>query len=213
MGYDSALAPTIKRAPTSCDRPHTAVTYFVGHFPPKVPVDGPKVHRIESTVCPRRFTAFVGGTLEDRRLSLLRPVWFGPSLRQGELGAHWFQCAAIALRDDQHLAVLTGPIEGVLDRPDDRARYSLCGTAEPGTSGFEQQMCALPHSWTAARTVPFAPGTYPGEDQVRSAGQTPCRDAGQAAASDPLNYRWSYQWPTLAQWRSGQTWGVCWVPS
>ena len=37
--------------------------------------------------------------------------------------------------------------------------------------------------------------------KVRGAGQQVCKDAGHAVASDPLNYRWSYQWPTLAQWR------------
>ena len=195
-----------------CTGVHTGLTFFVGRYDASLPVDGPVVHRLESTACPRRFAAFVGGTPEDRRLSLLRTVWFTPTVDQAAAGAHWFECVAIALRDDEHLALLQGPIEGVLDRTDGRDHYALCGTAEPGSEGFQQRICAAPHSWVALRTVTFEPGPYPGVDAVRSAGQQPCQDAGADASSDPLNYRWSYQWPTLPQWR-GRTYGVCWAPA
>jgi hypothetical protein len=213
LGYDEVLAPTTDKKPVPCDGRHTAVTFFVGHYDGSLAVDGDQVHRIESTVCPRRFAAYVGGSLDTRRLSLLRTVWFTPTVEQAGLGAHWFQCVAIALQGEQHLALLNGPLSKVLDQQAGRDHYALCGTAEPGTSGFEQRICALPHSWKALRTVGFPPGRYPGVDRVRAAGQTPCRDAGRAAASDPLNYQWSYQWPTLQQWRAGQTWGTCWAPS
>jgi hypothetical protein len=213
LGYDEALAPTSDKKPAPCSGIHTAVTFFVGTYDKLLAVDGKAVHHLESTVCPRRFAAFVGGTVEDRRLSMLRTVWFTPTVEQAARGAHWFECVAIALRGDQNLARLPGPLPGVLGRTDGRAHYALCGTAQPGTDGFQQRICSAPHSWRALRTVPFRPGRYPGEDAVRSAGQQPCRDAGHAAASDPLNYKWSYQWPTLDQWRSGQTYGVCWAPS
>jgi putative regulator of septum formation len=213
IAYDDALAPTNQAKPVPCNGQHTAITFFVGHFPPELAVDGDPVHKIEATACPHRFASFVGGTLEERRLSLLRTVWFTPTVDDATLGSHWFQCVAIALQGDQELAPLAGPVQGALDRTESRDRYALCGTAEPGTAGFEQRMCALSHSWRALRTVPFPAGRYPGVDTVRGAGQTPCRDAGRAVASDPLNYRWSYQWPTLQQWQSGQTWGTCWAPS
>jgi hypothetical protein len=213
LGYDEVLAPTTDKRPAPCRGIHTAVTFFVGSYDKKLSVDGKQVHRLESTVCPRRFAAYVGGTVDDRRLSMLRVVWFTPTVEQAAKGAHWFRCVAIALRGDQHLALLRGPLQGVLGRPDGRDHYSLCGTAEPGSTGFEQRICAAPHRWKALRTVVFAPGRYPGEDKVRSAGQQPCQDAGRGAAGDPLSYQWSYQWPTLKQWRSGQTYGVCWAPS
>jgi hypothetical protein len=213
LGYTQALAPTNPARPVPCSGRHTAVTFFVGSYDPRLAVDGDQVHRIESTVCPRRFAAYVGGSLEARRLSLLRTVWFTPTADQAALGAHWFQCVAIALQGSRHLALLDGPVQGTLDQQAGQDHYALCGTAEPGTSGFQQRICALPHSWKALRTVPFPPGPYPGADQVKAAGQTPCQDAGRVAASDPLDYQWSYQWPTLQQWRAGQTWGTCWAPS
>ena len=213
LGYDEVLAPTSDKAPAPCSGIHTAVTFFVGSYPKKLAVDGTAVHQRESTVCPRRFAAFVGGTPDDRRLSMLRAVWFTPTVRQAARGAHWFECVAIALRGDQNLALLRGRLEGVLGRPETRAHYALCGTAEPGSAHFEQRICAAPHSWKALRTIGFRPGRYPGVGTVRSAGQKPCQDAGRAASGDPLNYRWSYTWPTLKQWRNGQTYGVCWAPS
>ena len=212
LGYAEALAPTSSKKPSPCAGIHTAVTYFVGSYDKSLPVDGKAVHALESTACPRRFAAYVGGTVEDRRLSMLRAVWFTPTVEQAARGAHWFQCVAIALQGDQHLAFLRGPLQQALATSDTRDHYALCGTAEPGSPGFEQRICAAPHSWRALSTVPFAAGPYPGVDRVRSAGQQPCQDAGRAAASDPLNYRWSYTWPTLQQWREGQTYGVCWAP-
>jgi hypothetical protein len=213
LGYAEVLAPTRDKKPVPCGRPHTAVGFFVGSYEKRLAVDGKQVHRLESTVCPRRFAAYVGGTLDDRRLSMLRAAWFTPTLEQAAKGAHWFECVAIAVRDDAHLALLRGPLSGVLGRSDGRDHYALCGTAEPGSTAFEQRICAAPHSWKALRTVALGPGKYPGADRVQSAGQQVCQDAGRAASSDPLNYRWSYQWPNLKQWRAGQTYGVCWAPS
>jgi hypothetical protein len=212
LSYDDALAPTSDATPVSCTGPHTAVTFFVGHLPAHEAVDGPRVHRLITTACPKRFAGFVGGSVDERRLSLLRTIWFTPTLAQAQAGARWFRCTAIVLHDSQHLAPLAGPVAGALDRDQARQRYALCGSAEPGTAGFEQRICSADHAWRALRTVDFTPGAYPGVDHVKSAGQSPCLDAAKSVAVDPLNFRWSYQWPTLQQWRAGQTYGVCWAP-
>jgi hypothetical protein len=213
LGYDEALAPSVDKLPVPCSGVHTAVTFYVGTFATSLAVDGATVHHLESTVCARRFASYVGGTLDERRLSMLRAVWFTPTVEQAAIGSHWFECTAIALRGDQNLALLRGPLQGTLGRTEGRDHYALCGTAEPGSSGFEQRICASPHSWKALRTVAFSPGPYPGESKVSSAGKQPCMDAGRAVSSDPLNYRWSYQWPSRQQWKAGQTYGVCWAPS
>jgi hypothetical protein len=213
LGYDEALAPTSDRRPSPCDRLHTAVTFYVGSYDKTLSVDSDAVHRVESTTCPRKFAEFVGGTLDERRLSMLRTVWFTPTVAQAATGAHWFECVAIALRGDQTLAFLRLPVLGALERTVSRDHYALCGTADPTSAGFEQRICSSPHSWRALRTIAFTGAKYPGQDHVRAAGQQPCQDAGRSVASDPLQYRWSYQWPSLQQWRDGQTYGVCWAPS
>lgn len=212
LGYADALAPTSARPPVPCSRTHTAVTFYVGRYSRSLPVDGPAVHALEATACPRRFATFVGGTVEARRLSMLRTIWFTPTVAQAAKGAHWFRCVAIALYGDGHLAPLIGPVRGALGATTTLGRYGLCGTAEPGTTGFQERICAAPHSWRALQTVPFPAGPYPGQSRVRAAGQQPCQDAGRAAAADPLSYRWSYQWPTAQEWRAGRTYGVCWAP-
>ena len=144
LAYADALAPTISAKPVRCTQPHTAVNFYVGRFGKDIAVDGPQVHRLVSTDCPRRFATFAGGSLEDRRLSMLRTVWFTPTNEQAGLGARWYSCVALALRDNEHLAVLSR-VAGALDTEEGRARYGLCGTAEPGTPGFEQRICSAPH--------------------------------------------------------------------
>ena len=131
--YADALAPTISTQPVPCTGPHTAVNFYVGSYAANLSVDGAAVHRLVATECPERFATFAGGTLEDRRLSLLRTVWFTPTVEQAALGARWYSCVALAIRDSRHLAVLTTRVAGALDTSDGRAHYGLCGTAEPGS--------------------------------------------------------------------------------
>ena len=88
----------------------------------------------------------------------------------------------------------------------------MCGTAEPGTPDFARVICSSEHTWRAISVVPFNGPTYPGEAEVRAAGQEPCQDAGAAAADDSLDYQWGYEWPTPEQWEAGQHYGRCWAP-
>ncbi len=161
LAYDDALAPTIRKKPVPCTERHNAVNFYVGRYDEDLAVDGATLHRIVSTACPKRFATFAGGSLEDRRLSLLRTVWFTPTVEQAALGARWYSCVALAIRDSRTLAVLTERVAGALDSADGRAHYGLCGTAEPGSAGFQQRICSAPHSWRSLRTVPFAPATTP----------------------------------------------------
>ncbi|MGI8524370.1 MAG: septum formation family protein, partial [Nocardioides sp.] len=143
LSYDQAVAPTASRHPRPCTQPHTSLTFSIGRLGKgaggrPLPVDSKAAQRQVATECPRRFAAFVGGTEEERHLSLLRTVWFTPTLHQGDKGARWFRCDVVSLARDDSLATLTGPLgvrlEGVLDRADLRDRFAICGTAQPGTS-------------------------------------------------------------------------------
>lgn len=217
LAYAVAVAPTTTAKPADCTDTHTAMTFHVGTLDTIVnghllAVDSDRVQEQVARECPRRLPGFIGGTLEARRLSMLRTVWFTPTVEESDAGADWFRCDLIALAGDGELARLTGRLAGVLGTETGRDRYAMCGTAEPGTDPFERVVCSAPHIWRALRTVPLGPGKYPGEAKVRTAGETPCEDAGRNAADDPLNFRWSYEWPTAEQWGSGQTYGFCWAP-
>ena len=218
LSYDQAVAPTADAGPVPCAGPHTSATYDVGTLDAVVgghllAVDSQHVRDQVAARCPQRFAAAVGGTQEDRALSMLRPVWFTPTVEDSDAGATWYRCDAVALAGDKRLAPLIGPIRGALDRERSRTRYAMCGTAAPGTRGFERVICSAKHSWRAVSTVPFEGERYPGARKVRAAGDEPCRAAGAAAANGALDYKWGYEWPTAAQWAAGHHYGICWVPS
>lgn len=217
LRYDDAVAPTVDRRPVPCAEEHTSQTYLVGQLDlvvggHLVAVDSERVQEQVSTTCPERLGGLVGGSLEQQRLTMLRSVWFTPTVPESDRGADWFRCDVIALARSGELAPLAVQMRGVLATEEGRDRFGMCGTAEPGTEGFQRVICSARHTWRAVGTVPFEPGDYPGEEQVRTAGEGPCQDVGRAAADDPLNFRWGYEWPTREQWESGRTWGLCWVP-
>lgn len=206
LDYGAAIADHSDAEPVSCRREHTAATFYVGDVPN--PVD-----QVGAAQCPERLDAFIGGTTEDRGLTMLRPVWFTPTPEEVDAGADWFRCDVVALAADGKLAPLTGPLAGALDEPETRDRYAMCGTAEPGSPDFDRVICSRPHTWRAISVVPFTARTYPGEAAVRDAGQDPCQAAGAAVADDSLDYRWGYEWPTAEQWAAGQRYGRCWAPA
>ncbi|MFC6286717.1 septum formation family protein [Nocardioides sp. GCM10027113] len=218
LEFDDAVAPTTGRDPVPCRSRHTAETFHVGRLETvadgtSLDLDSSRLQEQVATACPKRFGRFVGGSTEQQRLSMLRPIWFTPSEDDFGLGADWFRCDAVAVARDGELARLGGRLKGVLGSGDGRDRYGMCGTAEPGTDGFRRVICSTEHTWRAVATVPFEEGRYPGQQRVREAGEGPCEDAGREAADDPLSFRWGYEWPTRDQWRAGQTWGICWVPT
>ena len=217
LTFDEAVAPTAPAQRISCNRPHTAMTYAVGTIDALVgghllAVDSDRVQEQVAEACPARFGSFVGGSLEDQRLSMLRPVWFTPSVEESDAGASWFRCDVVALASDEELAPLTGRLAGVLDSDAGRERYGMCGTAQPGSADFSRVVCSAKHAWRAIAVVPFEAGRYPGVAEVRGAGETPCQDAGASAASGSLDYEWGYEWPSKQQWAAGQTFGRCWAP-
>jgi hypothetical protein len=217
LTYAAALAPTSSASDVPCAGEHTAQTFHVGRLDQVVDgrllaVDARRVQEQVATTCPDLLSDHVGGTEEQQRLSMLRPVWFTPTLKQSDAGADWFRCDAIAVAGESRLLPLTGPLRGVLAYEAGRARYGMCATAQPGTTGFERVACAEPHTWLALRTVPLPGPGYPGAAAAQRAGEAPCRAAGRARAQDSLSFEWGYEWPTEEQWETGQTYGICWAP-
>lgn len=218
LTFDQALAPTTPSRPVPCDRVHTTETYAVGRL--QTVVDGHQLGvqsaRIRDQVaasCPKQLPAFLHGSLADVRLSMVRPVWFTPTLEEWDTGAAWYRCDAVVIAGPQSLVRRTTSLKGALGKDETAAGLAMCGTAEPGTSGFTRVPCRSKHSWRAIQTVPLTAGPYPGEATVRAAGQATCKNAGRDVAQNALDYQWGYEWPTKDQWAAGQTYGICWAPA
>ncbi len=211
------MAPTSESRSVPCTGTHTSMTYDVGSLDPVVDghllaVDSKRVQAQAAGECPRRLSSFLGGTPDDLHLSMLRAVWFTPTVELSDAGADWFRCDVIAVASDGRLAPLSQRMSGVLGTAAGQDRYGMCGTAAPGAADFSRVICSRDHSWRAVDVVHFSGTRYPGPDAARAAGQGPCQDAGRAAASDALDFTWGYEWPTREQWANGQTYGLCWVP-
>jgi hypothetical protein len=217
MAYAQALAPTTAAGSVKCTQPHTSVTYDVGTISAVVDghllaIDSDRVQAQVAGTCPRRLPAFLGGTADDLHLSMLRSVWFTPTVEDSDAGADWFRCDVIAVAGNDSLAQLKPGMGGVLGTEAGRDQFGMCGTAQPGTEDFARVICSRAHSWRAIQVVHFSEDRYPGPAAAREAGQAPCEDAGRGAASDALDYTWGYEWPTKEQWDGGQHYGLCWVP-
>ncbi|PWN01670.1 hypothetical protein DJ010_16645 [Nocardioides silvaticus] len=217
LSFRQALAPTNSSKPTACKGRHTSETYAVGVLDTVVQghlvaVDSQHVQAQVAEACPAALADFLGGDQADLRLSMIRPVWFTPSLAQSDRGAEWYRCDVVVVAGDEVLAEPDTSLEGALDDDAVRDRYAMCGTAAPDAEDFERVICSADHSWRAIRVVPYDPGEYPGVAAAKDALETPCSDAGLDVADDPLDYRWGYEYPTKEQWEMGQTWGLCWAP-
>ena len=222
LSFDEAVAPTSEEQPVGCDKGHTSQTFAVGRLDlvtngHLLAVDSAAVQKQVAHRCPAQLASYVGATDEQLRLSLLRPVWFTPTVEQSDAGATWYRCDVIAVTGDKTVAKFDTDLKGALKKPEARSEFAMCGTAQPGTKEFGRVLCRDDHTWKAISVIDLADeakknGRYPGEDAVKAAGQDACQEAARAIASDALDYEWGYEWPTKDQWDAGQTYGRCWSP-
>ncbi len=221
LRFEQALAPTVDVPSGPCKRPHTAETFAVGTVDALVDghllaIDSELVQQRVAETCPAKLRKHVGGSVDDVRLSMLQTVWFTPTVEDADAGADWYRCDVVVVAGPDRLAEVRGSLAGALrERGSDK--YAMCGTASPDDAGFERVACGEKHSWRAVDVVDLADlagkkGGYPGRRTVTAAGQSPCEDAGAAAADDPLDYEWAYAAPDREQWEAGQTFGRCWAP-
>lgn len=219
--HDLTLAEATEPVDTGpavpCRGPHTSVTVRVGHFAPVVDghllaVDSRTVRAQITKACPPQPTAYLGGTLTERRLSRFQVVWFSPSLDQADAGATWYRCDVVAPSAAGRLLLLPARVQGVLGQRGALDRFGTCGTAAPDTARFARVGCSQKHSWRAVDVVALAAGArYLGRDAGTGA-DSACKDIAAARAEGALKYSWSFEWPTRVQWQAGQRYGYCWVP-
>jgi hypothetical protein len=209
--------PTNDAEPVRCGTGHTSQTIHVGRLRlvydgHAVAVDSQRVRRQVAEDCPRRLADYIGGSAEQRNLSRFGVVWFSPTLEEADAGARWYRCDLVAFGRGEELFRQEGVVpRGVLG-DGGLARFGLCGTAAPGSPAFERVLCSLPHTWRAIATIQLAGGDeYPGEDAVRADGDSDCQDRVRELEDFALTFTYGWEWPTKAQWRAGQRYGLCWA--
>jgi hypothetical protein len=217
LTLDQATDPVDSGDPVPCGRPHTAQTYKVGTLSSLadghlLAVDSPAVQARLARTCPPALPAYLGGDQTTQRLSRLEAVWFGPSLEQADAGADWYRCDVVGLRKEGALITLPRKMKGVLDGSDALDRFGTCGTAAPSAKGFERVVCSERHSWRAVDTVDLPASTRYLAKDAAATGDSACKDVASQRANGALKYSWSFEWPTRAQWATGQRYGYCWVP-
>ncbi|MCX6397815.1 MAG: septum formation family protein [Propionibacteriales bacterium] len=208
----SSAAPRV-----SCTKRHTSVTVRVGRIKRTtegrvVPMESARAQRQVARSCKAAVDAHVGGTTERRRLSRVQAVWFSPSHPQVVAGARWFRCDLVIAGTATRFTPLPTMTRRLLESASALARYGTCGTAAPGAPGFRRVICAAKHTWRARSTIELGAGAaYLGRTAGKRA-DAACRDVEARRATDANRLRWSFEWPTRAQWNAGQRYGLCWTP-
>lgn len=212
-----ATDPVDTGAPVPCRKPHTSVTMKVGQIDPVLDghllaVDSRTVRNRIAAACPDDPGSFLGGDRTTRRLSRFEVVWFGPSLEQADAGASWYRCDVVAVRAGTSLLSLPRRLNGVLDRKGALNRFGTCGTTAPGRRGFARVVCSERHSWRAVDVVALPRSTRYLARDTAAIGDAACKEVAAERADGDLKFSWSFEWPTRAQWATGQRYGYCWVP-
>ena len=211
LDVTEALAPTNDSRTVRCRRAHTSQTFRVGRLKLRagdreIEVDSGRAQRQARDACTAGLGRFLEADAERLRLSTLTTVWFTPTLEEAAAGGRWFRCDVIATVGGRRLLPLPRRVPGSLDA------FALCATSEPGRPDSRRVPCSQPHAWRALATVDIPGAAYPSADRAADAMAGTCRDVARAAAPDPLDFTWSEERPTRAQWRTGQRYGICWAP-
>ncbi len=215
MSLAQAVAPVAGGKAVACTRPHTAQTYKIGRLSllasgHLVAVDSASVQAVVAGSCRSLLGAHVDASAREMRLSMVQTVWFTPSVAEGAAGADWYRCDVVALARAGRLAPLPRSSQGLVGSS---SRFAMCGTAPPDAASFERVPCSVSHSWVAISSVDLSGPDYPSASQAGQQMESACRSAARARAGDPLDFTWSEERPTRAQWNAGQRYGICWTPA
>jgi hypothetical protein len=213
LSLDEATAPTNEAAPVPCRKRHTAVTFHVGQLDlvdrgHRLAVDSRAAQAQPRRVCTRRLSSHLGITGAEFRLTMAQTVWFTPTVEEAAAGADWFRCDLVVVSRPGKLAPLPARTRGLGTSP----TIAMCATSRPGAKEFARVACRQDHAWRAVATVDLPGPRFPSLQAVSAAMSDRCRDLARDHSDDPLDFDWSEERPTRAQWQAGQRHGICWVP-
>lgn len=216
LSFGKAARPTGGGRAVPCSKPHTAITMYVGTDQPildghLLAVDSDQVQSQLATECPKQLASYLGADTRRLELSRFETVWFGPKVKQADRGARWFRCDVVAVERDNQFVALPTDLHDALSSDDGLDTWGTCGTASPSKAGFEKVICSEPHTWRAIDVVDLTGADFLGKTAT-SRGNDACKSAASSHAGDSLSYSWSFQWPSKAQWKAGERYGLCWVP-
>ena len=218
LSYKDSLEGTNSADPVPCKEKHTSVTIFVGEFDPIIDghllaVDSDEVQAQIAKACPSKVSDWVGGSENALRLSRFKATWFSPTLGESDAGADWFRCDLVAKQGQKSFVRLTRT-KGALDDPAALDTYGTCSKTDPGNDSKKlvAVACAGPHSWQAISVIDLGKDVSYLGPPAQAAADEACKAQAQQRASDPLNLKWSFQWPSKEAFDAGQRYGLCWVP-
>ncbi len=215
LSFRQAVAVVGRTEPVACRRKHTAQTYFVGRLRLETPagrtrrVDSDAAQRQARDTCTSRLPRHLGVVPIELRLKMAQAVWFTPSPKHADAGARWFRCDVVAVAAPRQLLQLPPQTKGWGETP----AIAMCATAAPGTKAFRRVGCGAKHGWLAVATVDLTGKKLPPPAAITDRMESTCREAARSRAADPLDFSWSQESPTKEQWKSGQHYGICWVPA
>lgn len=212
-----ALQPANADTAVPCAGRHTARTVLVGTVRgtasgKPLALDSVRAQSQIAVRCRSRVDTYVGGSRETQRLSRVQAVWFSPSAAAIGQGARWFRCDLVIASSSKSYAALPRHARGLLASTSALDRFGTCGTAAPGTTAFQRVLCSARHTWRARSTIALPAHSKYLAKAVGKTADSQCRDVEARRAITLLKLRWSFEWPTRAQWQGGQRYGLCWTP-
>lgn len=210
------IAQTDNHSPTvSCAEDHTAETFAVGTFPPRVArdaeYDDPRLGSHVYQTCAESFEKFLGGDESSVMRSMLTWAWFRPSQDAWEEGARWYRCDVVAgTEESEELRALPKTAKGLLQQPADE--WMMCANGET-VAGSDKVPCSEPHEWRAVTTIKVGrdDDEYPGDRLVEVRSRDFCSDSVGAWMNYPVDYEFGYTYFREADWMAGNRRSICWA--
>ncbi len=204
-------------ATTSCESPHTSLTFAVETLPKDIAFNGvdignDAVQEKASLLCRADFAGYIGGSAATRALSRLSVTYFLPTQADFDAGARWVRCDVIALQSARVLGDLPSTVKGFNASDAALDDYGVCSRGEPGSADALLVMCNQDHDYRALTALRLGSDSaaYPGEDVVGADGQKRC----DTYISDVLGlgggYTYAWTYPSSDDWDNGQRFGFCW---
>ncbi len=212
IGRYSSASPA-----TSCQRPHTALTFAVVKLPKDIAFNGvdignDAVQEKASLLCRAEFADYIGGSAATRALSRLSVTYFLPTQPDFDAGSRWVRCDVIALQSARVLADLPDTVKGFNATDAALDDYGVCSRGEPGAADALLLMCNQDHTYRALSALRLGSDSaaYPGQQVVGTEGQQRCDTYISDALGLGGGYTYAWTYPSADDWSNGQRFGFCW---